>query len=281
VASRAAEERAQMERERDVQHEKMRRVINRDTAITRREKAMTLKEAEVEQKERAARHTIDGAKAAMKIIDDERAVLQQREVAVREEKARLAARLADMEARSRDLKEQKVAIQEQEAHLAALLIDMEAWTRDLKERETKVEGLLAEQIAGIERVVKWVGEANTTLDTLGISPIQVAEAPSSLGAVLPTLDSTAERLQRLESTIVGCLDAEGQELARVVVDYVLTCFRSLDPAIPLTPVLVGPVPEAVAAAREGVQEAVEIVAARFERFTGPDLQKEEGPPDRQ
>jgi hypothetical protein len=67
----------------------------------------------------------------------------------------------------------------------------------------------------------------------------------------------------------------------VVVDYVMTCFRSHDPAISLTPVLVGPVPEAEAAAREGVQEAVEIVAARFECFTGPDLQKEEAPPDHQ
>jgi hypothetical protein len=66
-----------------------------------------------------------------------------------------------------------------------------------------------------------------------------------------------------------------------VVDYVLTCFRSHDPAISLTPVLVGLVPEAVAAAREGVQEAVRIMAARFERFTRPDLQKEEAPLDRQ
>jgi hypothetical protein len=85
----------------------------------------------------------------------------------------------------------------------------------------------------------------------------------------------------LESTIVRRLETEGQEIARVVVDYILTCFRSHDPAITLTPVLVGPVPEAVAAAREGVQEAVEIMAARFEHFTGPDLQKEEAPPDRQ
>jgi hypothetical protein len=119
------------------------------------------------------------------------------------------------------------------------------------------------------------------LDTLGLNPIQVAEAPSSLNTVLPALDSAAERPQRLESTVIECLEIEGQELARVVVDYVLTCFRSHDPAIPLTPVLLGPVPEAVAAAREEVQEAVRIVAACFERFTGPDLQKEEAPPDRE
>jgi hypothetical protein len=82
-----------------------------------------------------------------------------------------------------------VAILEKEARLAALQTDLEAGTRDLKEWEANMEGFLTEQSAGIERVVKWVGEANTTLDTLGLSPIQVAEAPSSLGAVLSALDS--------------------------------------------------------------------------------------------
>jgi hypothetical protein len=154
---------------------------------------------------------------------------------------------------------------------------MAAHLRDLLEWETKMEGLLVEQNARVERVVKWVGEANTTLDTLGLSPIWVIEAPSSLDAVLPVLDSAAERLQCLESTVIGHLEIEGQQVARVVVDYVLSCFRSHDPAIPLTPVLVGPVLEMVAAAREGVQEAVEIVATRFERSSRSDLQKRGGP----
>jgi hypothetical protein len=92
-----------------------------------------------------------------------------------------------------------------------------------------------------------------------------------IGSVLPALDSATERLQRLESTLITRLEAEGRELTRVVVYHVLTCFRSHDPAISLTPVLEGPVPEAEAAAREGVQEAAEIMAARFERSTGPDL----------
>jgi hypothetical protein len=41
-----------------------------------------LKDLEVDQKERAARHTIDSAKAAAKMIDEERSDLQQWEVAV-------------------------------------------------------------------------------------------------------------------------------------------------------------------------------------------------------
>jgi hypothetical protein len=86
----------------------------------------------------------------------------------------------------------------------------------------------------------------------------------------PLLQS-AKCLQRLESTLVARLEAEGRELARIVVEHVLTCFRSHDPTISLTPVLEGPAPEAEAVARERVQEAVEIVAACFVRNVGPNL----------
>jgi hypothetical protein len=57
----------------------------------------------------------------------------------------------------------------------------------------------------------------------------------------------------------------------MVVDHVLTYFRSHDPAISLTPVPESPAPKAEAAARKRVQESVEIVAARFERNVEPDL----------
>jgi hypothetical protein len=53
----------------------MRRVIDREMAVTTREKAVTRKEMEVELKERSACHTIDTAKAMAKTIDDERAAL--------------------------------------------------------------------------------------------------------------------------------------------------------------------------------------------------------------
>jgi hypothetical protein len=59
----------------------------------------------------------------------------------------------------------------------------------------------------VQRITKWVGEASTTLEPLGLSPIQVAEAPSSISSILPALDSAAERLHCLESTLVACLKA--------------------------------------------------------------------------
>jgi hypothetical protein len=73
----------------------------------------------------------------------------------------------------------------------------------------------------------------------------------------------------MESTILDRLEIEGRVVARVMTEYVLTYFCSHDPAIPLSPVLVGPVRETVAAAREGVQEVADIMVSRIERRPGP------------
>jgi hypothetical protein len=56
----------------------------------------------------------------------------------------------------------------------------------------------------------------------------------------------------------------------VVIEYILTCFRSHDPAISLEPVIAGPVADTEDAAREGVQDAVELVAERFQRDPADD-----------
>jgi hypothetical protein len=46
---------------------------------------------------------------------------------------------------------------------------------------------------------------------------------------------------------------------------VLTCFRSHDPAISLAPMIAGPVAATEDAARESVQDVVEMEAERFQR----------------
>jgi hypothetical protein len=55
-----------------------------------------------------------------------------------------------------------------------------------------------------------------------------------------------------------------------VIEYVLTCFRSHDPAISLAPVIAGPVAATEDAARESIQDAVELVAKRFQRDPADD-----------
>jgi hypothetical protein len=79
VASRAAEEQAQLAQEREALHEKVCRTFDREVVVASQEKAMARKEKEVELKERAACHTIDTAKAMAKTIDDEQAALNHRE----------------------------------------------------------------------------------------------------------------------------------------------------------------------------------------------------------
>ena len=98
-----------------------------------------------------------------------------------------------------------------------------------------------------------------------MSPIQVAEPPASIADALPVLNSTSDRLRRLEPILAGHLEAEGRELIRVVVEHILTCLRSHDPAISLAPVVDGPVAETEASAREGVRDIVDFVAAYFKR----------------
>jgi hypothetical protein len=49
-----------------------------------------------------------------------------------------------------------------------------------------------------------------------------------------------------------------------VIEYILTCFRSHDSAISLESVIADPVAATEDAARESIQDAVELVAERFQ-----------------
>jgi hypothetical protein len=127
-----------------------------------------------------------------------------------------------------------------------------------------LEDLQAEHHVGVQRIAEWAGEASTTLVPLGMSPIPVSELPVSISDALPVLDSVADRLWCLDQILRARLEAEGSKLCGVVVEYVLTCFQTHNPAISLAPVIDGPVAAAEDAARESVQDVVEMVAARFQ-----------------
>jgi hypothetical protein len=103
-----------------------------------------------------------------------------------------------------------------------------------------------------------------------VSPIPVLELPTSISDALPVLDSTANCLQRLDQILGTRLEAEGGRLCRAVIEYILTCFRSHDPAISLEPVISGLVADTEDTAREGIQDTVEVVAERFQRDSADD-----------
>ena len=108
---------------------------------------------------------------------------------------------------------------------------------------------------GGQRIADWASEASLALVPLGMSPIQVAEPPASIADALPVLNSTSDRLRRLETVLAGQLEAEGRELIQMVAEHILTCLRSHDPAISLAPVVNGPVADTEGAARESVRRS--------------------------
>jgi hypothetical protein len=127
-----------------------------------------------------------------------------------------------------------------------------------------LEDLQVEQRAGVQRIAAWAGEASTALVPLGVSPIPVSELPTSISDVLPVLDSAADCLRCLDQILGARLEAEGGRLCWAVIEYILTCFRSHDSAISLEPVISGPVADTEDAAREGIQDTVEVVVERFQ-----------------
>jgi hypothetical protein len=128
-----------------------------------------------------------------------------------------------------------------------------------------LEDLQAKHRAGVQRIAAWADEASTTLVPLGVSPIPVSQLPTSISDALPVLDSAADCLRRLDQILGARLEAEGGRLCQAVVEYILTCFWSHDPAISLEPVITGLVADTEDAAWEGIKDAVELVAERFQR----------------
>jgi hypothetical protein len=100
---------------------------------------------------------------------------------------------------------------------------------------------------------------------VGAADVHLRRAPG-----VPVLDSAADRLRRLDQILGACLEAEGGRLCRAVIEYILTCFRSHDPAISFEPVIAGPVADTEDAAQEGIQETMEVVAERFQRDPADD-----------
>jgi hypothetical protein len=98
---------------------------------------------------------------------------------------------------------------------------------------------------------------------LGVSPILVLEPLTSISDTLPVQDSATDRLRCLDQILGARLEAEGGRLYRAVIEYILTCFQSHEPAISLEPVIAGPVANIEDAAQEGVQDIVAVVAERF------------------
>jgi chromosome segregation ATPase len=276
VTARYADERAKLVLERELLQEQLQQALNREAAAAQRERAAVRREADALERELLAETRVQAAaerekislelaEQAKKVVEKtaaQEATLAELTAAAAKREEELTAREAEEVARLEELQEREAAVEKELAAGTRRLRECEA---ALQEREAKVEEFQAERSASIGRIVRWAGEVNSSLEALRANPIWVAETPSSLSVALQVLDSTAERLQGLESGMLDLLETEGKAVARGMAEYILTSFRSHDPAIQLTPILVGPIRATAAAAKERVQEATDMVVSRIRR----------------
>jgi DNA repair exonuclease SbcCD ATPase subunit len=254
-ASHAARERERLEADQEAFRDTLEEVQRREIAVkkkeadaARREKALLEAEAFIAGQRQGVEESLAKLKERVSALREEREAFDSRQKAHEDEVAALKKRALEAE------ESLATAKQEEDA---------------LKERVRVAEEALAAernlQHSGARRIADWASEASLALVPFGFAPIQVEAPPSSVADALPVLDSATERLGHLGEVLSARLEAEGQELSRVVAEHILVCLRSHDPTISLAPIVEGPVPETEEAAREGVQEVVDAVAARFVR----------------
>jgi hypothetical protein len=110
-----------------------------------------------------------------------------------------------------------------------------------------------------------LGQTEAALVPLGFSPLHGGDPVEEVSAVLLLLDSAGAKMLKLEEVDGGQLEAEGHALVKVLVEYVLTCFRSQDPQISLEPMVEGPITEIAEVVHTGVEDTTKLVAELFER----------------
>ena len=164
-------------------------------------------------------------------LEDKASNIALAEENLKEKDASLDKRATDLAWREKDLAFREEMFERRDKLLAEHELEAEEKEKKLEERirqfqvaqaapgpqameatKKALEDLQAEHRAGVKRIAAWAGEASTALVPLGVSPIPVSELPMSISDALPVLDSTADRLRRLDQILGARLEAEGSRL---------------------------------------------------------------------
>jgi hypothetical protein len=203
----------------------------RENRLAKREEALSEREAltiELWSKLKALDQTLEAQRvqqveAIEKIkkwereLEDKASNIALTEENLKEKDASLDMRETDLAWREKDLAFREEMLEKREMLLAEHELEAEEKERKLSEwvrqfeatqatpgpqaveaAKKALEDLQAEHHARVQRIAEWAGEASTALVPLGISPITVSGPPASISDALPVLDSTAERLRRLD-----------------------------------------------------------------------------------
>ncbi|XP_025806610.1 uncharacterized protein LOC112885164 [Panicum hallii] len=187
---------------------------------------------------------LEGASSQWEKLEAERHRLSDWEVRLGDRINSVSARYAEERAKlvqGRELLQEELE-QARIREAAALQREKEAARREAE----ALKGLIAveermEAVANRERTARElaaeVRRASAIVEaeksTLADLAAAVAKREEGLAAreAEEALDTTAERLRDVEANIQDLLETEGREVARGVAEYILTSFRSHDPAI--------------------------------------------------
>jgi hypothetical protein len=137
-----------------------------------------------------------------------------------------------LEEKERTLEERVHRFQATQAAQVAQTAQAASGSQAVEVMKKTLEDLRVEHRIGVQCIAAWADEASSTLVPLGVSPILVSKQSVSISDALPVLNSAADRLRRLDQILGARLEAEDSKLCRMLIKYVLTCFRSHDPASP-------------------------------------------------
>jgi chromosome segregation ATPase len=166
---------------------------------------------------------------------------ERREKLLAEHELEVEGKEKKLEEKERTLEEQICRFQATQAAQVAQTTQTTPGSQAVEAMKKTLEDLQAEHRTRVQRIAAWADEASSTLVPLGVSPIPVSKQSVSISEALSVLDSAVDRLRRLDQILGACLEAKGSRLCQAVIEYILTCFWSHNPAISLGPVITGPV----------------------------------------
>jgi peptidoglycan DL-endopeptidase RipA len=117
-----------------------------------------------------------------------------------------------LEEKERTLEERVRRFQATQAAQVAQAAQAAPGSQAVEAMKKTLEDLRVEHHTGVQRIAAWADEASSALVPLGVSPILVSKQSVSISDVLPMLDSTADRLRRLDQILSARLEAEGSRL---------------------------------------------------------------------
>jgi hypothetical protein len=192
-------------------------------------------------------------------LDRREAELDREREGLKDARVQILARELAVDAREAGLRDQVARLAARERQL------VERQMQELTVTRKGLEDLQASRAGDAQRVWSFLGQADAVLASFSFSPVRTGDAAPEGGVVVPLLDSAGAKISQLEDAVGSRIEEEGRALAQAVVEHVLMCFHSRDPAISLEPVVQGPTEEPVEAAAAGVEDAARAIADRFKR----------------